>query len=137
MKYLLLISLLLSKISSLVAAKSVITDMQPQQGYYADLGTWTTFMAKVEDGCGVEDVNIRIHGYSLVGYESRDSESCPSGYFCKDYIFASAGQNWWKIEVENLCGQYTETPSQYFCTETCPRHLRTSLDEHINDRLKN
>ena len=135
---LVLISLLISKITLILADKSIIEDLQPQDGYYADLGTWITFMAKVDDDCGVKDVNIRIHGYALVGYESRDSASCPLGYFCKDYTFAAVGQNWWKVEVENLCGQYTETPSQYFCADVCPRYLRNSINsEPIYDSLEN
>ena len=138
MKCLILISLLISKIISITAEKSIIADLQPQEGYHADLGQWITFMAKVDDDCGVKDVNIRIHGYAVTGYKSRDSESCPSGYFCKDYTFAAVGQNWWKVEVENLCGQYTETQSQYFCAHVCPRYLRNSIKGvEMNERLEN
>ena len=138
MYYLLLISILISKITLTSADKSIITDLLPKEGYHADLGKWITFMAKVEDDCGIKDVNIRIHGYAVVGYQSRDSTSCPSGFFCKDYTFAAVGQNWWKVEVENLCGQYTETPSQYFCADICPRYLRNSINsESITDPLKN
>ena len=138
MYYTLLISLIISNVSSTLANKSIIEDLQPQEGYRADLGTWITFMAKVNDDCGVKDVNIRIHGYAVEGYKSRDSGSCPSGYFCKDYTFAVLGQNWWKVEVENLCGQYTETQSQYFCADVCPRYLRNSIKKGPrNDRHKN
>ena len=139
MKYsLLLISLLSLSFVQIMAVPPVVTDMQPADGFYADIGVWVTFMAKIHDpDCGMGDVHINIFGHAVVGYESRDSPSCPSGYFCKDYMFAIPGQNWWTIEVESLCAHYVQAPIHYFCVDVCPRHLRNGREGKMRETLQN
>ena len=137
MKTFTLISLLLANISAVTSqptccevdhTKPNVSNMQPTNRYTADVNEWITFKAKVNDACGVASVNISIQGYALSGYETRETVSCPAGYFCRDYRFPTTGENSWTVEAVDNCGLRRITGAANFCVGSCPRYLRSSTE---------
>ena len=136
MKTLLLLSILASKIKTIVSAtcceldhtKPNVSNIYPVNGITVNANDWVTFKAEINDNCGVSSVNISIQGYALDKHETRDTVSCPPGYFCRDYRFLTVGENWWTVEATDSCGLQRITGQTHFCVGSCPRYLRSLKD---------
>ena len=119
-------------------AKPNVSNMEPVNGYTANVNEWITFKAEVTGACGVCSVNINIQGYALTNHEVRETIGCPSGYFCKDYRFPTMGENWWNIKAIDNCGMKRITGDAHFCIGACPRYLSLSVEALSNkDALSN
>ena len=147
MKPSLLLSLAAIKLASITSqptccqisqVKPNVSNIEPKNGYTANVNEWITFKAEVTGACGVSSVNINLQGYALTNHEVRETVGCPSGYFCKDYRFATMGENWWHIEAIDNCGIKRMTGDAHFCIGACPRYLRSSAEALSNmDALSN